>query len=175
MRKRGRPRGTGYDDLAAIARVFGLMRTDGMSRRSAIIRVCGVDQLRRIEMKMAHLSNEPNGPWRRPMREDDRTVPFPSADVPDPYEHRLAALRVAAPGTVVGGFMFFQTPMQADAWRKFFGELSDEECERHGILRMSFLRPDTPLGPMRSNTLNPFIGPDFPLSAEIMGVLCSID
>jgi hypothetical protein len=49
--KRGRPRGSGYADEARIAAVSALMRT-GLSRRAAILRTCGPDQLRRIEMKM---------------------------------------------------------------------------------------------------------------------------
>ncbi len=53
MRKTGRPLGSGYDDTAAIRKIFSLMQEEGATRRSAIIRVCGHDQLRRLEMKMA--------------------------------------------------------------------------------------------------------------------------
>lgn len=51
MMGRGRPRGSGYDDRQRIEAVTRLMRT-GLSRRAAILRLCGPDQLRRIEMKM---------------------------------------------------------------------------------------------------------------------------
>ncbi|MGU3659505.1 hypothetical protein [Methylobacterium fujisawaense] len=61
MRKTGRPRGSGYDDAAAIAKVLDLMREEGATRRSAIIRVCGPDQLRRLEMKMAARGIARNG------------------------------------------------------------------------------------------------------------------
>lgn len=53
MRKTGRPLGSGYDDTAAIGKILSLMQEEGATRRSAIIRVCGHDQLRRLEMKMA--------------------------------------------------------------------------------------------------------------------------
>ena len=48
---RGRPRGSGYDDRDRIAAVTRLMRL-GLSRRAAILRLFGPDQLRRLEMKM---------------------------------------------------------------------------------------------------------------------------
>lgn len=52
MRKPGRPYGSGYNDADAIHQVLALMHSEGASRRSAIIRVCGHDQLRRLELKL---------------------------------------------------------------------------------------------------------------------------
>jgi len=49
--RRGRPRGSGYDDRDRIEAVTRLMRS-GLSRRAAILSLFGPDQLRRIEMKM---------------------------------------------------------------------------------------------------------------------------
>lgn len=51
MARRGRPFGSGYDDAERIRRVRVAMAT-GLSRRAAILRLCGPDQLRRIEVKM---------------------------------------------------------------------------------------------------------------------------
>lgn len=61
MRKTGRPLGSGYDDTAAIGKILSLMQEEGATRRSAIIRVCGLQQLRRIEMKMAARGRPRNG------------------------------------------------------------------------------------------------------------------
>lgn len=72
MRLRGRPKGSGYDDATVIDRVFELMRSEGLSRRSAIIRICGLDQLRRIEFKMTALSRDLSITWRRTMETTDR-------------------------------------------------------------------------------------------------------
>jgi hypothetical protein len=51
MTRRGRPRGSGYDDAGRIAHVRRAMAT-GLTRRAAILMTCGHDQLRRMEMKM---------------------------------------------------------------------------------------------------------------------------
>ncbi len=61
MRKTGRPPGSGYDDADAIRRILELMQEERATRRSAIIRVCGHDQLRRLEMKMAARGVARNG------------------------------------------------------------------------------------------------------------------
>jgi intracellular multiplication protein IcmO len=65
MRKTGRPRGSGYDDAEAIRRILELMQEERATRRSAIIRVCGPDQLRRLEMKMAVSGVARNGRSRK--------------------------------------------------------------------------------------------------------------
>lgn len=65
MRKTGRPRGSGYDDADAIRRILELMQEERATRRSAIIRVCGPDQLRRLEMKMAASGVARNGRSRK--------------------------------------------------------------------------------------------------------------
>lgn len=65
MRKTGRPRGSGYDDAEAIRRILELMQEERATRRSAIIRVCGPDQLRRLEMKMAASGVARNGRSRK--------------------------------------------------------------------------------------------------------------
>lgn len=72
MRRRGRPKGSGYDDFAAIDHVCAVMRIEGVSRRSAIIRICGPDQLRRIEVKMTALAHDTPGNWRQDMVENVR-------------------------------------------------------------------------------------------------------
>lgn len=72
MRKRGRPKGSGYDDVGVIGRVLALMVAEGLSRRSAIIRICGLDQLRRIEVKMSACARDLTTNWRRTMDADDR-------------------------------------------------------------------------------------------------------
>jgi hypothetical protein len=51
----GRPRGTGYDDLLKIVRIRAHMKATGCSRRASIIELYGLDQLRRLEKKMAAL------------------------------------------------------------------------------------------------------------------------
>lgn len=103
MRKRGRPKGTGYDDSLAIGRVFALMRMLGMSRRSAIIQVVGVDQLRRIEMKMAASSLVRNGIWRTWMTEDDGMVPTSLEDSDEVCERNgILRLSFYRPGIRLG-------------------------------------------------------------------------
>lgn len=73
MARRGRPRGSGYDDVQAIAQVVEIMRSEGLSRRSAIIRVCGLEQLRRIERKMtASARDNPAGNSTKSMVGDIR-------------------------------------------------------------------------------------------------------
>ena len=71
MRRRGRPKGSGYDDTTVIDRVVELMRSERMSRRAAIIRICGLDQLRRIEVKMTAFANDLALSWRRTMEAND--------------------------------------------------------------------------------------------------------
>lgn len=131
MRKRGRPTGTGYDDSNAIGRVLDLMRLHGMSRRSAIIRIAGIDQLRRIEMKMRTSSLVPNGIWTNQMIDNDRMVPM----------------------------SFLLQGEQFNALIQSIADLSDEECDRIGILRMSMHRHGIQVEPAQINTFNPFGDP----------------
>jgi hypothetical protein len=55
MGRIGRPRGTGCDDLLRIVRIRRRMRDRGATRRAAIIGLYGLDQLRRLEKKMASI------------------------------------------------------------------------------------------------------------------------
>lgn len=148
MRKRGRPTGTGYDDSVAIARVRWVMFLQGMSRRSAIIRIAGIDQLRRIEMKMSASSLVQNGIWRNRMLEDDRTVPM--------------------------SLPFLLQPEQYYALIQSIVDLTDEECYRKGILRMSMHRHGMQVEPARLNTLNPF-GDPTPACLEIAKLFDAIE
>lgn len=91
------------------------------------------------------------------MSGDVRVAPASFEDILAPFEQATAVLPDAPPPNVVDGLVVFHTRTQADAWHRFFCGLSNEECERNGILRLSFLRFPMPGGPTQSNTLNPFV------------------
>lgn len=144
MPKRGRPKGSGYDDAGAIGQVIDLMAVEGLSRRSAIIRICGFDQLRRIELKMAAVPRLHGTKGSGAMSVNEGTLQAPLLRrIPDmsPFDYVEAAM---------GGGIFVT-----------FGDVrSLADAKREDVLVMSFMANPIDLGsPHRSNTLNPFAAP----------------
>lgn len=143
MRKRGRPRGSGYDDAGAIGQVLDLMVVEGLSRRSAIIRICGFDQLRRIELKMAAIARalSATGSYAMSVNEETSAAPLGGKV----YDICLSDVLEAA---------------ERHGFRLLFGDDSGLAAKKEDILVMSFMANPIDLGtPQRSDTLNPFAGP----------------
>lgn len=144
MPKRGRPKGSGYDDAGAIGQVLDLMVVEGVSRRSAIIRVCCFDQLRRIEMKMAAVPRLHGTEGSGAMSIDEGTLHVPLLRrTPD-----------------MSPFDYFEAAMGGGICVTFGDVRSLAAAKWEDVLAMSFIANPIDFGtPHRSNTLNPFAGP----------------
>lgn len=144
MPKRGRPKGTGYDDAGAIGQVLDLMVVEGVSRRSAIIRICGFDQLRRIEMKMAAVLRLHGTKGSGAMSVDEGTLHVPLL-------RRIADM---------SPFDCFEAAMGGGICITFGDVRSLVAAKKQDVLVMSFMANPIDRGtPHRSNTMNPFAGP----------------
>lgn len=144
MPKRGRPKGTGYDDAGFIGQVLDLMVVEGVSRRSAIIRVCGFDQLRRIEMKMAAVPRLHGTEGSGAMSIDEGILHVPLL-------RRISD---------TSAFDYIEAAMSEGICVTFGDVRSLAAAKREDVLVMSFMANPIDRGtPHRSNTLNPFAGP----------------
>lgn len=143
MPKRGRPKGTGYDDAGFIGQVLDLMTVERLSRRSAIIRICGFDQLRRIELKMAAIARtlSATGSYAMSVNEENSAASLGGKI----YDICLSDVLEAA---------------ERQGFRLLFGDDPGLAAKKEDMLVMSFMANPIDLGtPHRSNTLNPFAGP----------------